>query len=172
MGLVHRVPEGGTVREVPSARSAHARGGCFFASFLYFQTSKAEEKIMLFCLGHFGLLSRHWMVLFWVTGEDTLLLIGVKPSRGHGGFSRKYRNNTTFFSLSSITSTVRMRWEKKNCSWFCWKHFYHFVCEILCAYLEILLNVWFVFIRRFISRICRFKSVVGHATFRPFVHKE
>ena len=81
--------------------------------FPYFQTSKAEEKIILFCLGHFGLLSRHWMVLFWVTGEDTLLLIGVKPSRGHGGFSRKYRNNTTFFSLSSITSTVRMRWEKK-----------------------------------------------------------
>ena len=30
MGLVHGVPEGGTVWEVPSARSAHARLARFF----------------------------------------------------------------------------------------------------------------------------------------------
>ena len=42
VGLVHGVPKDGTVWQVPSARSAHARDARFFASFGNFFLIKLE----------------------------------------------------------------------------------------------------------------------------------
>ena len=49
MGLVHGVPEGGTVWEVPSARSAHAREARFFAS-IYKMENKALIIVWIYTI--------------------------------------------------------------------------------------------------------------------------
>ena len=51
MGLVHGVPEGGTVWEVPFARSAHAREARFFGEFFliifHFEMVENQKKIFM-----------------------------------------------------------------------------------------------------------------------------
>ena len=47
MGLVHGVPEGGTVWEVPSARSAHAREARFFYECILFHSQQNKENLRI-----------------------------------------------------------------------------------------------------------------------------